>query len=82
MGVGRFSVFELPFYGARGSARLRGRFNVQGFRIRGLARGAGSSGFQSSRAFRDNLESGSFRKIRVPYFGVLIIRILSFRVLY
>ena len=26
--------------------------------------------------------SGSFRKLGVPYFGVLIIRILLFRVLY
>ena len=28
------------------------------------------------------MRSGSFRKLRVPYLGVLIIRILLFRVLY
>ena len=26
--------------------------------------------------------NGSFRKLRVPYFGVLILRVLLFRVLY
>ena len=28
------------------------------------------------------IQNGSFRKLEVPYFGVLIIRILLFRVLY
>ena len=48
------------------------------------------NGYRSSKVFRQRLAPllsarslcGSFRKWGVPYFGVLIMRILLFRVLY
>ena len=42
----------------------------------------GSKVFEHSRVGYSSRVSGSVRKLRVPYFGVLIIRILLFRVLY
>ena len=40
------------------------------------------AGFVAPRGTQAPGLYGSFRKLRVPYFGVLVIRILLFRVLY
>ena len=68
---------------------------MQGFRVLGWGGGLGlssktsSSGFRVACGFRFKVPGswahfryGSFRKLGVPYFGILIIRILLFRVLY
>ena len=52
------------------------RVRVLGFRVRGSFRSCRVSGYGLPSRF------GSFRKLGVPYLGVLIIRILLFRVLY
>ena len=52
-------------------------------KIRGTFKGIHKSSSKGSiRDLQKGLGFGSFRKLGVPYFGVPIIRILLFRVLY
>ena len=55
-------------------------FQLSGFYYRIMGIGSGASGWIIASRFRN--QHGSFRKFGVPDFGVLIIRILLFRLLY
>ena len=61
-------------------------FQVTGFVLQGIKSALPRSGCFTSQAFNTlstrGLRFGSFRKLGVRYVGVLVIRILLFRVLY